>query len=116
MWLSTPIIGMMLTYIAYHFLQKHVLQHADVKRRIVKLIPYQITFTFSVMFFAALTKNFVKAKDLRERDNMEYLYFGICIFLFPILMLPTARYYLLRRARNLEWISHGKQLAAKKIK
>ena len=44
---------------------------------------------------------------------MDVSFVGLLI-IFPAIMLPLSRFYLLRRARNLEWQSNGRQQAEKK--
>lgn len=79
------------------------------------LIPFIITFSFSTMFYVALTKNFIKAENYRKNYKVRMvLSFVSLLIIFPAIMLPLSRFYLLRRARNLEWVSNGRHQAEKK--
>ena len=79
------------------------------------LLPFIITFSFTTMFYVALTKNFIKAVNYRQNKKLKMdVSFVSLLIIFPAIMLPLSRFYLLRRARNLEWQSNGRQQAEKK--
>jgi len=117
MWVSMPVLAMALSYGVYKAIKKHIYACQDAQQRIVRCMPFQITFTFTTMFYVALTKNFLKSKTYRKNHSNNFgLIFFCLMFSFPVIVLPLSRYYLLRRARNLDWISHGRMQKQKQIR
>lgn len=115
MWVSMPVLGMALSYGVYKAVKKHIYACQDAQQRILRCMPYQITFSFTIMFYVALTKNFIKYETLSNIPfNASPLFFCL-MFSFPMIALPLSRYYLLRRARNHDWISHGRIQKQKQI-
>jgi hypothetical protein len=53
-----PITGMLLSYGLYKLVRKHIFEHPQARRRVVILIPYYISFSFSLMAIVAFTKSF----------------------------------------------------------
>ena len=104
MWIFMPIVGMILTYFAHKWVNKAIFNHPEARKRIIVLIPYQICFSFTVMFFVALTKNYYFFAESREGAPLIGWYFG-AIFAFPLSFLIIARYYMLRRGRALNQYS-----------
>jgi hypothetical protein len=104
MWIFMPIVGMILTYFAHRWVNSAIFNHSEARKRIIVLIPYQICFSFSVMFFVALTKNYYFYAASREGAPLIGWYFGV-IFAFPLSFLVIARYYMLRRGRSLNQYS-----------
>lgn len=105
-----PLLGLLLSYLLYKLIKKHIYEHAEAAKRVVKFIPYQVTFSFTLMWYVALMKNYFKSSDFRHSHH-DVHYFAILIslmVLFPIVALPLTRFYLLRRARNVEWVTQGK--------
>jgi len=58
MWIFMPIVGMIMTYYAHGWVNSNIFNHREARKKIIVLIPYQICFSFSVMFFVVLTKNY----------------------------------------------------------
>ena len=104
MWIIMPILGMMLTYFAHRWINSAIFNHPEARKRIIVLIPYQICFSFSIMFFVALTKNYYFFATSRDGAPLIGWYFSAVIF-FPLLFLITARFYMLRRGRSLNQYS-----------
>ena len=100
MWIFMPIVGMVLTYFAHGWINRTVFNHPEARKRIIILIPYQICFSFSIMFFVALTKNYFYYASSRDGAPLIGLYFS-AIILFPLVVLLVARFYMLRRGRSL---------------
>lgn len=67
MWACGPIIAMTLSFFVWKGIQKHIYAHEDAQKRIVKIMPLQITFTFTVMFGCIMLKNYLKYKKGAER-------------------------------------------------
>jgi Na+/serine symporter len=117
MWATMPILGLGLSFLLYNLVKKHIYNYTEATKRVVKLLPYQITFSFTLMWYVALVKNFLKSKEFRKLHN-NFHYFALFLSLliaFPIVVLPLSRFYLLRRARNVEWISSGRQKQTKQL-
>ena len=109
MWVSMPVLAMLLSFAVYKAIKKHIYLHEDAQQRIVRCMPFQITFTFTVMFYVALIKNFLKSKTYRQSHDNHFGAIFVCMMVsFPAVVLPISRYYMLRRARNLDWVSYGR--------
>jgi len=117
MWVSLPILAMVLSFFVFYLIKKHIYKSKDACRIIVRLMPLQITATFTVMFYCAIEKNFLKTKTFREHSDINFFCIVVIMFIiFPICVLPMTRLYLLRRARNLEWISSGRQQKVRRLR
>ena len=103
-WIVMPIFGMVLTYFAHGWLNSVIFNHPEARKRIIVLIPYQICFSFSIMFFVALTKNYYFYASSRVGAPLIGWYFSAIIFI-PLLFLVSARVYMLRRGRSLNQYS-----------
>jgi len=102
-WIFMPIVGMIMTYFSHKWLNSSIFNHPKARKRIIVLIPYQICFSFSIMFFVALTKNYYFFAASRDGAPLIGWYFAAILF-FPLLFLIIARYYMLRRGRSLNRI------------
>lgn len=108
---------MLLSFFVFYLIKKHIYQSKDACRIIVRLMPLQITATFTVMFYCAIAKNFIKTKSFRHASSINFFEIVVIMFIiFPICVLPITRLYLLRRARNMEWISSGRQQKVLRLK
>jgi len=99
-WIIMPILGMIMTYFAHKWVNSSIFNHPRARKRIIALIPYQICFSFSVMFFVALSKNFYFIGKNHPGHSLTVWYF-VLIIIFPLLFLLLARLYMLRRGRSL---------------
>lgn len=90
--------------------KKHIYSAEDATQRTVKFIPFYMTFAFSLMWTMALLKNYLKAsKKYADRSDEFLKLLLILIFSFPVVTLVFVRFYLLRRARNLDWVGIRKR-------
>ena len=67
------------------------------------MTPYQMTISFYLMFGFALTKSYIYSTNLEQSQAYTIIY-SIFMLAFPFVMLPISRFFLLRKARNLEWV------------
>jgi phosphate/sulfate permease len=56
-WILSPIICISITYGMYHYIQRHIFERADAKKRVLKFIPFQVSFTFSFMLLILIAKD-----------------------------------------------------------
>ena len=111
-WCLMPLLGLSLSYGMSKLIKKHIYQSEDATQRVVKIIPYQITLSFTLMWWVAVYKNYLKAtnSNFAERHQASYeKILLILMFSFPTALLPLVRFYLLRRARNLDWVGVKKR-------
>ena len=108
MWIIMPIIGMALSYFTHGWVKRTFFDHSEARKRIIIFIPYQISFSFSIMFFVAVTKNYYFYAKSRDGAPYLILYF-VSVLIFPLVALISARYYMLRRGRSLNKYSKSFQ-------
>jgi len=65
-----------------------------------------------------MVKNYLKYLSKMDEKSNPKATTGliVCLVLFPIIVLPFVRLFLLRRARNLEWVSHGQMQKVKEAR
>jgi phosphate/sulfate permease len=102
LWLVTPFIATGLTWACYRMIQKHIFKHPNARKRVVILIPWYITFCLYFMFTISLTKNYHgNLGNTDEKGSNWTTELIIALIVFPMLVMPLSRYYLLMRARSM---------------
>ena len=103
LWVSCPIAGMLVSYLMHKLMKKHIFESKNARKRVLIMTPYQMTISFYLMFGFALTKSYLYSTRL-EHSRAYTIVYSIFMFAFPFVMLPISRFFLLRKARNLEWV------------
>ena len=103
LWVSCPIAGMLVSYSMHKLMKKHIFDSKNARKRVLIMTPYQMTISFYLMFGFALTKSYLYSNKL-EQSRAYTIIYSIFMLAFPFLMLPISRFFLLRKARNLEWV------------
>ena len=107
MWIFVPIGGMTLAYLFHNLVQKHIFNHPEARRRVIILMPYQMTLTTYLMLAVAVLKNYRFETGPSSQISQKLFSPASIIPLliaFPLTMLPIFRLYLLRKARGLNQI------------
>ena len=101
LWILAPVVGMGLASLAKYLMEKHIMDHADCRKRILIMTPYYMTLTFYLMLGVPLTK--IYTRTVTDEDAIVYnVSYFIVMMLFPFIFLVIFRYLLLRRARSVE--------------
>ena len=100
-WFITPYLGMGMTLGCYTLVKKHIFEHPNARKRVVKLIPWYITLTSMLMFYIPMFKNYTHFDKWRHRTEWSLTVFITLLVVFPFVVLPISRWILLRRARSL---------------
>jgi phosphate/sulfate permease len=100
-WFITPYLGMAMTLGCYLLVKKHIFEHPNARKRVVKLIPWYITITTTLMFYIPMFKNYFQFEAWRLKTDWSFPVLSCLLIVFPLLVLPISRWILLRRARSL---------------
>ena len=103
MWLLMPILALGLAWVLHTLIQKKIFKDNRGRHRMIILTPYFISMSFWMMLFFCTTQNF-SPKDSATEFNSYMVYFTVLI-LAPLILLPAARLYMLRRARNMHHLN-----------
>lgn len=59
MWILCPLCGLGLAWVAHEFINKHIFNHREARKRVILFLPYQMTLSFYLMFGTAVSKIYI---------------------------------------------------------
>ena len=101
LWILTPFLSTGLTWICYKLVQKHIFNHPNARKRVVIATPWYITFCLTFMFTIGVTKNYTANLNSDKRGSDWTITLVVSMIVFPMIVMPLSRYYLLRRADSM---------------
>jgi phosphate/sulfate permease len=95
-WILTPIVSVGITIGLYKVIQNQIFKQKDARKRVIKFIPYQVSFTVTLMITVLIIKSVDDLTNVKTIVGVvlaPFLIFFCCIFLTRLYMIMQANSY-----------------------